>query len=1173
MCIRDRLKSYVYTYVTETVGDRELTLLKTEIYAPQTNHPETDPGVFPMNISYTDGSGGVLQQCSFAERWGYRLVQFRNSNGGRLTEQTEPVFNVDCSFISTLDSSVPTYQTQKDLQGRVTYSEPPPSDADSPIGWASIAYSTNADGHLVKQVTTEAGDTISETYDANERLIQAVDAQNSMLTYAYNAVGDLTNVTDDSRSLTTITYDDMGRKTQTDDANLGIWKYEYDGNGRLSQQTDNIGNIITFIYDDVGRLTQKDIYDATATKEKYEVYTYDAGDADYDVQAGELFKVEEFTGSGTLLRGTLFSYDALYRRTEKVTRSIPGVGDFDQTMTADFRGQTQSTTYPGGEAVYYQYDSIGNLQNLCSSSDCNADTGEIYYSIDPYLDYNVYGGLLKESFGNGVETEFEYYNLSHRLYQKNTHKGSTSYSQRTYQYDLYSNLTNIGDPLNSKGSGALSSVTYDSLSRLTAYTPSGTASAVSFSYDAQGNMLSNSKSYGTDTYEYTSLKPHAVTKIGDKNFEYDDNGNMTSDPYRVMTYNAQNQLSKVTMTNKTVIDYDYDYTAARTDKTTTRTDPAMANHVSTTYYLGDAMEIRDGKVILHLYANNTMVVTKGLGTLAEVMASAGTKDLHFKPTFRFSMAMPFLLLLFPILFIASFRPLAPPTPAWRVGFRLALPGRDRSLRSKGRERVFSPLLTLWHNYTSAMHEALQALPYNLAPKLLTLFLALLFTIELPLHSAFAGDSGTVANISDATYTYYHHGDHLGSSHVITEGNTAGGKHSGLKYNQGDLIQRYEYAPFGQETYVLNPNLEFDPSYTGQTYDAESGLYYYNARYYNPELGRFIQADTIVPDAKNLQAHNRYSYTANNPLKYVDPSGHGFWSWFKGLIGTIVSIVTGIVLALPSLGLSLMPALIGLISGVAGGVVGGIISGGLKGALLGAFFGALTGTAFAGLGDATTSSFLKHGLSKAAAGRASHAVMGAVGASLSFATGGWKGLATFGVIFAATTAISLLGAAKSDGGGGGESTGRMAGADGQAGSVSSQVASVHEELYLSPNTADGLSLEEANYWYRNGGGKPLEVDASQLKVFQTGQWDNGDAPGVVLGEEYLVHGQVIIKARSDGTYGIYNQKYDFDIQPWSVGTSMRNVGTMIGGYYAGQGTPYSINYQGNANYQGKFPWLN
>ena len=49
--------------------------------------------------------------------------------------------------------------------------------------------------------------------------------------------------------------------------------------------------------------------------------------------------------------------------------------------------------------------------------------------------------------------------------------------------------------------------------------------------------------------------------------------------------------------------------------------------------------------------------------------------------------------------------------------------------------------------------------------------------------------------------------------------------------------------------------------------------YYRARYYAQGLGRFISADTIVPDSSNPQSLNRFSYTRNNPVKYIDPDGH------------------------------------------------------------------------------------------------------------------------------------------------------------------------------------------------------------------------------------------------------------------------------------------------------------
>ena len=62
-------------------------------------------------------------------------------------------------------------------------------------------------------------------------------------------------------------------------------------------------------------------------------------------------------------------------------------------------------------------------------------------------------------------------------------------------------------------------------------------------------------------------------------------------------------------------------------------------------------------------------------------------------------------------------------------------------------------------------------------------------------------------------------------------------------------------------------------FTGQYHEVALGLYFYGARWYDPLLGRFTQADTIIPDPAAPQAFNRYAYTLNNPLRYTDSSGH------------------------------------------------------------------------------------------------------------------------------------------------------------------------------------------------------------------------------------------------------------------------------------------------------------
>ena len=62
-------------------------------------------------------------------------------------------------------------------------------------------------------------------------------------------------------------------------------------------------------------------------------------------------------------------------------------------------------------------------------------------------------------------------------------------------------------------------------------------------------------------------------------------------------------------------------------------------------------------------------------------------------------------------------------------------------------------------------------------------------------------------------------------------------------------------------------------YTGQEFDKEIGLYYYNARYYDAKIGRFIQPDPFIPNPADDQAYNRYAYCRNNPIMLTDPTGY------------------------------------------------------------------------------------------------------------------------------------------------------------------------------------------------------------------------------------------------------------------------------------------------------------
>ncbi|MFC2018022.1 RHS repeat-associated core domain-containing protein [Chloroflexota bacterium] len=121
----------------------------------------------------------------------------------------------------------------------------------------------------------------------------------------------------------------------------------------------------------------------------------------------------------------------------------------------------------------------------------------------------------------------------------------------------------------------------------------------------------------------------------------------------------------------------------------------------------------------------------------------------------------------------------------------------------------------------------------------------------------------VAYKNNSGLTYVHQ-DSLGSTALTT--NTS-----------GSTAATVRYYPYGDTRYQSG-SLTTDKLFTGQRLD-DTGLYYYNARYYDATIGRFISADSIVPDWTNPQSYNRYSYVLNNPLKYTDPTGHAEGDWW------------------------------------------------------------------------------------------------------------------------------------------------------------------------------------------------------------------------------------------------------------------------------------------------------
>ncbi len=88
---------------------------------------------------------------------------------------------------------------------------------------------------------------------------------------------------------------------------------------------------------------------------------------------------------------------------------------------------------------------------------------------------------------------------------------------------------------------------------------------------------------------------------------------------------------------------------------------------------------------------------------------------------------------------------------------------------------------------------------------------------------------------------------------------------------GGITDTYDYRAFG-ETVAQTGTTTNSYRYTAQQHDELTDLYYLRARYYSPGLGRFLSRDTWHLDMQNPVEWNRYVYVANNPVKFIDPSG-------------------------------------------------------------------------------------------------------------------------------------------------------------------------------------------------------------------------------------------------------------------------------------------------------------
>jgi RHS repeat-associated protein len=581
----------------------------------------------------------------------------------------------------------------------------------------------------------------------------------------------------------------------------------------------------------------------------------------------------------------------------------------------DYFGRLRRLTYPDGELLTYTYDQGGLLATA------HGVKGNKPYEYLRDLAYDEFGQRRRLQAGNGVETRYSYDPLTRRLASILTIGAAGQVLQNIdYAYDRVGNvLSTENRPFVTRDDTSRSVVqqyAYDDLHRL--ITASGTYAIgadhidrhqSAFTYDTIGNFqvkdqrhwyedpLTGSQSnrpHSTYTfgYQYQGAQPHAVTHVGGKTYSYDQNGNLVlriddqTGQTRQILWNEENRITRLLDQGKETI-FRYDDAGMRIVKRGKYGEIA---------YVDPNFSIREGEVASkHIFAGSTRLATKLV--MMENRTSA-SKNTYIRPpdAHGHSDTIPEKSR-----GNGQEKQLDPELQkqvngqGWQERER-----RTAALQGKGHDKLKldnSQNTTLPGNSEQGLENALahgNGNKIGITRRLDRLGYEVTADHRIVPKGTDGTDPGDGSEpvfsgptIPEEHQIFYYHGDHLGSSNVITD-------------RFGRNYEHLEYFPYGEawvEETRSQTNLPF--KFTGKELDPETGLYYFGARYYDPQVSVWVSVDPIlekylpnIVDNRQLQESwtpengltgrggifntknlNLYGYVQENPMIYIDPDGN------------------------------------------------------------------------------------------------------------------------------------------------------------------------------------------------------------------------------------------------------------------------------------------------------------
>ena len=213
----------------------------------------------------------------------------------------------------------------------------------------------------------------------------------------------------------------------------------------------------------------------------------------------------------------------------------------------------------------------------------------------------------------------------------------------------------------------------------------------------------------------------------------------------------------------------------------------------------------------------------------------------------------------------------------------------------------------------------------------------------------ANDLRTSKTVNGVSYRYYYAGGRLmrmtWGTNTIDFFYDANGTPYAMKYNgtvyyyvtnlQGDvmrivdasqnIVTSYDYDPYGKVISATGTLANINPlRYRGYVYDQETGFYYLQSRYYDPTIGRFINADVYSSTDTGIQGSNMFAYCNNNPVMHSDPTGELLIEAIIGgaIGGALLSVVSHITTNPDAtVGSTLFALAVGAVTGAIGGGIG------------------------------------------------------------------------------------------------------------------------------------------------------------------------------------------------------------------------------------------------------------